>query len=52
MFKIYFIWEYINFKLDLSTRWAQFDVFGVENKGFSKIRHIRLFGQGISENLE
>ena len=36
----------------LSTCWAQSDVFGVKSKGFSKIRQIRLFRQGISENRE
>ena len=50
MFKFYFILEYFNSKL--STCWAQSNVFGVKNKGSSKIRQIRLFRKGISENLE
>ena len=32
--------------------WAQSDVFGVKSKDFRKIRQIRLFMQGISENLD
>ena len=47
---MFFILEYFNFKLN--TCWAQSDVFGVNSKGFSKIRQIRLFRQGISENLD
>ena len=35
----------------LSTFSAQSDVSGVKSKGFSKIKKIRLFRQGISENL-
>ena len=46
--KFHFILEYFNFKL--STCWS--DEFGVKSKGFSKIRQIRLFRQGIAENLE
>ena len=49
IFKFYFILEYFNFKL--TTFWAQSNVFGVKSKCFSKIRQIRLFRQGISENL-
>ena len=45
--KINVILEYFNFKL--STCWTQSDVCGVKSKGFSKIRQIRLFRQGISE---
>ena len=50
IFKYYFILEYFQFKLSIC--WAQSDVFGVKSKGFSNIRQIRLFRQGISENLE
>ena len=49
MFKFHFILEYFNFKLSIC--WAQFDVFGVKSKGFGKIGQIRLFRQGILENL-
>ena len=50
IFKIDFILDYFKFKL--GTCWAQSDVFGAKSKGFSKIRQIRLFRQGISENLD
>ena len=43
MFKFYLILEYFK----LGTFWAQSDVFGVKSKGFSNIRQIRLFRQGI-----
>ena len=46
MFKFDFILEHFK----LSTCWNQSDVFGVKSNGFSKIRQIRLFRQGISEN--
>ena len=49
-FKFYFILEYFDFKL--STCSGQSDVFGIESKSFSTIRQIRLFRQGISENLD
>ena len=47
-FQNFFTLEYFK----LSTCWAQSDVFDVKSKDFSKIRQIRLFRQGISENLE
>ena len=50
MFRFYFILEYLNYKFNAC--WVQSDVFGVKSKGFNKIRQIRLFRQGISENLE
>ena len=48
MLKFYFILEYFK----LNTSWVQSDVFSLTSKGFSKIRQIRLFSQGISENLD
>ena len=50
IFKFYFILEYLNFKLSIC--WTQSDVFGVKSMRFSKIRQIRLFRYGISENLD
>ena len=48
MFRFDFVLEYFR----LRTCWVQSDVFGVKSKCFSKIGQIRIFRQGISENLE